>query len=159
MTATPCYFKEHVKQRAAELEFEFFQLVSMDDAHVFGPEFHVLTFHEAISAKPEPLLTDYQVVVIGVTDREAKAWAERATLVRTAEGLSSDAGRSDRLGQSDAEIRSAEAHHVPLVGGEGRAVRRCHSARFLAGGRTTHFAHAQITRSVSEGVSTNHRSN
>ena len=88
MTATPRYFKEHVKRRAAELEFE---LVSMDDAHVFGPEFHVLTFHEAISVKPEPLLTDYQVVVIGVTDREAKAWAERATLVRTAEGLSTDA--------------------------------------------------------------------
>ena len=88
MTATPRYFKEHVKRRAAELEFE---LVSMDDAHVFGPEFHVLTFHEAISAKPEPLLTDYQVVVIGVTDREAKAWAEQATLVRTAEGLSTDA--------------------------------------------------------------------
>jgi predicted helicase len=88
MTATPRYFKEHVKRRAAELEFE---LVSMDDAHVFGPEFHVLTFHEAISAKPEPLLTDYQVVVIGVTDREAKAWAERATLVRTSDGLSTDA--------------------------------------------------------------------
>lgn len=44
----------------------------------------------------------------------------------------SDAGRSDRLGQGDAEIRSAKAHHVPLVGGEGRAVRRCHAARFLA---------------------------
>ncbi len=87
MTATPRYFKEHVKRRAAELEFE---LVSMDDEHVFGPEFHVLTFHEAISADP-PLLTDYQVVVIGVTDREAKAWAEQARLVRTAEGLSTDA--------------------------------------------------------------------
>jgi len=87
MTATPRYFKEHVKRRAAELEFE---LVSMDDEHVFGPEFHVLTFHEAISADP-PLLTDYQVVVIGVTDREAKAWAEQARLVRTADGLSTDA--------------------------------------------------------------------
>ena len=87
MTATPRYFKEHIKRRAAELEFE---LVSMDDAHVFGPEFHVLTFHEAISADP-PLLTDYQVVVIGVTDHEAKAWAEEARLVRTAEGLSTDA--------------------------------------------------------------------
>ena len=88
MTATPRYFKEYVKRRAAELEFE---LVSMDDVHAFGPEFHVLTFHEAISAKPEPLLTDYQVVVIGVTDREAKAWAEEAMLVRTIEGLSTDA--------------------------------------------------------------------
>jgi superfamily II DNA or RNA helicase len=87
MTATPRYFKEHVKRRAAELDFE---LVSMDDTDVFGPVFHVLTFHEAISAAP-PLLTDYQVVVIGVTDREAKAWAEEARLVRTAEGLSTDA--------------------------------------------------------------------
>ncbi len=87
MTATPRYFKEHVKRRAAELEFE---LVSMDDEHVFGPEFHVLTFHESISADP-PLLTDYQVVVIGVTDREAKAWAEQARLVRTTDGLNTDA--------------------------------------------------------------------
>jgi superfamily II DNA or RNA helicase len=87
MTATPRYIKDHVKRRAAELEFE---LVSMDDDHVFGPEFHVLNFHEAISADP-PLLTDYQVVVIGVTDREAKAWAEEALLVRTAEGLSTEA--------------------------------------------------------------------
>ncbi|MFM9959788.1 MAG: DEAD/DEAH box helicase family protein [Planctomycetaceae bacterium] len=88
MTATPRYFKDHVKRRAAELELE---LVSMDDAHVFGPEFHVLTFHEAINAKPEPLLTDYQVVVIGVTDREAQAWAEEARFVRTADGLRTDA--------------------------------------------------------------------
>ncbi|MDA1017383.1 MAG: DEAD/DEAH box helicase family protein, partial [Planctomycetota bacterium] len=87
MTATPRYIKDHVKRRAAELEFE---LVSMDDEHVFGPEFHVLTFHEAISSDP-PLLTDYQVVVIGVTDREAKAWAEQARLVRTAEGFRTDA--------------------------------------------------------------------
>ena len=90
MTATPRYFKEHVKRRAAELESESFQLVSMDDVHVFGPEFHVLTFHQAISANP-PLLTDYQVVVIGVTDREAKAWAEEARLVQTPDGLSTDA--------------------------------------------------------------------
>ena len=32
-------------------------------------------------------------------------------------------------------------------------------ANGAASGRTTHFAHAKITRSVSEGVSTNHRSN
>lgn len=88
MTATPRYFKEHVKRRAEELAFE---LVSMDDEHAFGPEFHILTFHEAISATP-PLLTDYQVVVIGVTDREAKAWAEEARFVRTADGLNTDAG-------------------------------------------------------------------
>ena len=88
MTATPRYIKDHVKRRAAELDTE---LVSMDDVHVFGPEFHALEFHEAMNAKPEPLLTDYQVVVIGVTDRDAKAWAEEARLVRTAEDLRTDA--------------------------------------------------------------------
>jgi predicted helicase len=54
-----------------------------DDGRVFGPEFHVLTFLEAISADP-PLPTDYQVVVIGVTDREARAWAGRAARIRLA---------------------------------------------------------------------------
>jgi len=88
MTATPRYIKDHVKRRAAELDTE---LVSMDDVHVFGPEFHALEFYEAMNAKPEPLLTDYQVVVIGVTDRDAKAWAEEARLVRTAEDLRTDA--------------------------------------------------------------------
>ena len=88
MTATPRYIKDHVKRRAAELDTE---LVSMDDVHVFGPEFHVLEFYEAMNAKPVPLLTDYQVVVIGVTDRDAKAWAEEARLVRTTEDLRTDA--------------------------------------------------------------------
>ena len=121
MTATPRYFKEHVKRRAAELEFEH---VSMDDAHVFGPEFHVLTFHEAISAKPEPLLTDYQVVVIGVTDREAKAWAERATLVRTVEGLSTDARTlAAQIGLAKA-MRKYDLWKVDIIQAVGRVIRK-----------------------------------
>lgn len=88
MTATPRYFTPRAKARGAEQDIE---LVSMDDAHVFGPEFHVLTFHDAITAKPEPLLTDYQVVVIGVTSAEAAAWVADAKLVRTKDGMESDA--------------------------------------------------------------------
>jgi superfamily II DNA or RNA helicase len=88
MTATPRYFTQRAKERGAEQDIE---LVSMDDETTFGPEFHVLTFHEAITAKPEPLLTDYQVVVIGVTNAEAKAWAADAKLIRTKDGLETDA--------------------------------------------------------------------
>jgi superfamily II DNA or RNA helicase len=88
MTATPRYFTQRAKERGAEQEIE---LVSMDDETKFGPEFHVLNFHDAITAKPEPLLTDYQVVVIGVTSAEAKAWVADATLVRTRDGLETDA--------------------------------------------------------------------
>ena len=88
MTATPRYFTQRAKQRGVEQDIE---LVSMDDETKFGPEFHVLTFHEAITTKPEPLLTDYQVVVIGVTNPEAKAWAADAKLIRTKDGHETDA--------------------------------------------------------------------
>jgi hypothetical protein len=88
MTATPRYFTQRAKDRGAEQDIE---LVSMDDENLFGPEFHVLSFHDAITAKPEPLLTDYQVVVIGVTSAEAKAWVADAKLVRTQGGLETDA--------------------------------------------------------------------
>jgi superfamily II DNA or RNA helicase len=87
MTATPRYFTQKAKQRGAEQEIE---LASMDDVAQFGPEFHVLSFHDAITADP-PLLTDYQVVVIGVTNAEARAWATEARLVRTKDGLETDA--------------------------------------------------------------------
>jgi superfamily II DNA or RNA helicase len=88
MTATPRYFTQRAKDRGAEQDID---LVSMDDESLFGPEFHVLSFHDAITAKPDPLLTDYQVVVIGVTDAEAKAWVADAELVRTEGGLETDA--------------------------------------------------------------------
>ena len=88
MTATPRYFTRRAKERGAEQSIE---LVSMDDETLFGREFHVLNFHEAITATPEPLLTDYQVIVIGVTDAETKAWAADARLVRTKDGLETDA--------------------------------------------------------------------
>ena len=88
MTATPRYFTQRAKEQGAEQDIE---LVSMDDESLFGPEFHVLNFHDAITATPDPLLTDYQVVVIGVTDAEAKSWVADAKLVRTKDGLETDA--------------------------------------------------------------------
>jgi hypothetical protein len=87
MTATPRYFADRVKKKADDLEYE---LASMDDEKVFGPSFHELSFNDAISADP-PLLTDYQVVIIGVTDSETRRLAEQAHLVRTKEGLETDA--------------------------------------------------------------------
>jgi len=88
MTATPRYFTQRAKERGEE---QGIALVSMDDENLFGPEFHVLNFHDAITAQPTPLLTDYQVVVIGVTNAEAKALVTDAKLVRTKDGLETDA--------------------------------------------------------------------
>lgn len=85
MTATPRYFTGRVRQRAEELEYE---LASMDDEVRFGPVFHRLAFDAAIRAE---LLTDYQVVVIGVTQAELGQWAEEGRLVRTQDGMQTDA--------------------------------------------------------------------
>lgn len=87
MTATPRRLADRTAKaiRAADLE-----PVSMDDADLFGPEFHRLDFSDAISATP-PLLTDYRVVVIGVTKKEAAEWVDRGQLVRTGQGTEIDA--------------------------------------------------------------------
>ena len=88
MTATPRYFTHRARQRAADQDLE---VASMDDPATFGPEFHVLKFFDAITAKPTPLLTDYRVVVIGVTNAEAAQWVAEGKLVRTPEGAETDA--------------------------------------------------------------------
>jgi superfamily II DNA or RNA helicase len=88
MTATPRYFTQRARKRAADQDLE---VASMDDPKTFGPEFHVLKFFDAITAKPTPLLTDYRVVVIGVTNAEAARWVAQGKLVRTSEGAETDA--------------------------------------------------------------------
>jgi predicted helicase len=87
MTATPRFFNEAAKQKASGCNFS---IASMDDKRMFGPEFHCLTFHDAITADP-PLLTDYRAVVIGVTHREATSWLNEGKFVKTLDGASTDA--------------------------------------------------------------------
>lgn len=75
MTATPRYYTGRITRAAAEADFE---VASMDDEARFGEVFHRLGFSEAIR---RDLLTDYQVVVVGVDDATYLQWAERGTLV------------------------------------------------------------------------------
>ncbi len=75
MTATPRFFTGRVVQEAKEADFE---VASMDDESRFGPVFHRLGFAEAIERE---LLTDYQVVVVGVDDATYLEWAQRGRFV------------------------------------------------------------------------------
>jgi predicted helicase len=75
MTATPRFFTGRVVQEAKEADFE---VASMDDGSRFGPVFHRLGFAEAIERE---LLTDYQVVVVGVDDATYLDWAQRGRFV------------------------------------------------------------------------------
>ncbi len=75
MTATPRYYTPRVRSEAGQVDVE---VASMDDEQSFGPVVHRLTFGEAIERN---LLSDYQVVVVGVDDDTYRAYAERGELV------------------------------------------------------------------------------
>jgi superfamily II DNA or RNA helicase len=75
MTATPRYYTGRVKREASEADWE---VASMDEEAKFGPVMHRLTFGHAIE---QDLLSDYRVVVIGVTDDEALDLATRGVFV------------------------------------------------------------------------------
>lgn len=62
MTATPRLFDDTTKSKAGEHSAE---IVSMDDLDTFGPEFHRLSFGEAVD---RGLLTDYKVLVLTVDE-------------------------------------------------------------------------------------------
>ncbi|MGP9723329.1 DEAD/DEAH box helicase [Corynebacterium sp. AOP40-9SA-29] len=62
MTATPRLFDDTTRAKAEEHSAE---IVSMDDASTFGPEFHRLSFGEAVD---RGLLSDYKVLVLTVDE-------------------------------------------------------------------------------------------
>ena len=85
MTATPRIFQSSFKKKASDSGVE---VVSMDDETVFGPVLHKLSFGEAIE---QDLLTDYQVVVVGIDNPSYSAMITERTLVKTDTDIQSDA--------------------------------------------------------------------
>ena len=71
MTATPRIFADTVKDK---VEAHSAELVSMDDELRFGPEFHHLSFGEAVE---RGLLTDYKVLVLTVDESVIAAPMQR----------------------------------------------------------------------------------
>lgn len=84
-TATPRTYSTNVKKAAGERGID---VVGMDDEAVFGKVSYSLPFGEAIK---RGLLTDYQVVIIGVDNPTIAAWIENRELVRTESGIENDA--------------------------------------------------------------------
>jgi len=79
-TATPRTYSANLKKNASERGVN---VTGMDDETVFGSVFHTLTFGEAIEAE---LLTDYQVVIIGVDQPMVAKWIENRELFQTEAG-------------------------------------------------------------------------
>jgi superfamily II DNA or RNA helicase len=85
MTATPRIFQSAFKKKAAESGVE---VMSMDDEAVFGPVLHKLCFGEAID---QDLLSDYQVVVVGINNSSYSSMIDERKLVKTDTDIHSDA--------------------------------------------------------------------
>jgi superfamily II DNA or RNA helicase len=86
MTATPRIATDRLRDEAKLHDLE---LASMDDEEQFGPDFHVLTFGEAIAGD---LLSDYRVVIVGITEEDVKSRIdERQLLEWEASGFRTDA--------------------------------------------------------------------
>ena len=85
MTATPRIFHAAFQKKASDSGVE---VVSMDDEVVFGPVLHKLSFGEAIE---QDLLTDYQVVVVGIDNSSYAGMINKRTLVKTDTDIQSDA--------------------------------------------------------------------
>lgn len=78
-TATPKTYSTNLKKKASEMGVE---ITGMDDESVFGKVFHTLSFGEAINRRP-PLLTDYQVVLVGVDNPMIAQWIQKSRLIQT----------------------------------------------------------------------------
>jgi len=84
-TATPRTYSTNLKKSASERGVD---VTDMDDETAFGKVFHALTFGQAIEAE---LLTDYQVVIIGVDQPMIAKWIENRELIQRDSGKTIDA--------------------------------------------------------------------
>ncbi|WP_298038929.1 DEAD/DEAH box helicase family protein [uncultured Microbacterium sp.] len=115
MTATPRIFSDGTRKKAGEIGAK---LADMDDASVYGPEFHRLGFGEAVSMGR---LTDYKVLVLAVDEdfvaREFQtlmsqdgyelAMEDTAKIVGTWNGLSKRSVRKDEYADDPAPMQRA----------------------------------------------------
>ena len=72
MTATPRIYTESSKRRLAERGID---VVDMDDHAVYGPELHRLPFKKAVE---EGMLSDYRVIVLGVSEDSVPRGVQRS---------------------------------------------------------------------------------
>lgn len=115
MTATPKIYSQTAKGKAADRAAV---LYSMDDENTFGPEFHRLDFGKAVELG---ILTDYKVLVLGVSEQDKDAlsadWTKTLDELRArVRRARSDASRAKRLHDLDKAEKEAAGMAGKLVG-------------------------------------------
>ena len=85
MTATPRTYTPAAKSKAEDRGVE---ITSMDDETVYGPVLHKLSFGDAIK---QDLLSDYRVLIVGVTDPQVQELIDRREIVSVNDTVTTDA--------------------------------------------------------------------
>ena len=114
-TATPRYFGKAIKDEAKARDLA---VVGMDNEAVFGPIIHKLTFGQAIE---QELLTDYQVVIVGVDEPMVREWIENYEIVSTDPDNQTDARTlAAKIGMlkavKDYDLRRVISFHSRVAG-------------------------------------------
>ena len=78
-TATPKVLTNRIKKQAIDSEIE---VASMDDEKLFGEVIHTLKFSDAIEQK---ILSDYELVVIGVDDQMVSEQIKNRDFIKTSD--------------------------------------------------------------------------
>lgn len=65
MTATPRVLSDSLKSKLSNEEINYIH--DMSNPFIFGPEFHRMSFKQAIDKK---ILVDYKIIVVGISDKE-----------------------------------------------------------------------------------------
>ena len=87
------------------------QLVSMDDPEIYGDTFELLSFKSALEAKP-PILSDYKIITIGITNEEVEALLEKNVLVRPDKGKWDERLEAEMLAGAVALRKSIKKHPI-----------------------------------------------
>lgn len=116
-TATPRTYSVNVQKKAEKRGID---IVGMDDKTIFGTVLYSLTFGEAIK---RGLLTDYQVIIIGVDNNTIANWITNRELVKTEYGSEKDAeSLAAQIGIlkafKDYDLRRVISFHTRVAGAE-----------------------------------------
>jgi predicted helicase len=79
MTATPRVVSAIIKNKLGSQTYEY--LADMNDVDTYGPEFHKMTFAEAIK---KGILVDYKIIAVGITDKELQRHIQERRFVKGA---------------------------------------------------------------------------
>ena len=87
------------------------QLVSMDDPDLYGDTFELLSFKSALEAKP-PILSDYKIITIGITNEEVEDLLDKNVLVRPDKGKWDERLEAEMLAGAVALRKAIKKHPI-----------------------------------------------